>query len=168
MNTKIDFLQVALITATSAIAAYLDSTITFLAALIIAFSFNILAGFRADEVKLTIQRIFPPIFLKNFQGNKFKDSLMELLLITFVIYLLKIIADLMKYQSQSTYVVQFLAAIAIYYYFRNGLKNLKDVYPKNRFIAVVYHLISFKFRQLVGSDVADIVDAEENGKEVVK
>lgn len=159
---KFDYIQALSIAALTAISAYFDSTITFLAALLIAFVFNILAGFRADEVKITIRRIFPPIFLKNFQGNKFKDSLMELLIITFVTYLLKTIADLMKYQNQSAYVVQLLMAIAIYYYLRNGLKNLKIVYPKNRFIAVVYFLLAFKFRQLVGGDVADIIDENEN------
>ena len=61
MNTKIDFLQAFLITATSAIAAYLDSTITYLAALILAFAFNILAGFRADEVHIVLQRFTRPL-----------------------------------------------------------------------------------------------------------
>jgi hypothetical protein len=168
MDIKFDYLQALSIAIAAAIAAYFDSTITFLAALLVAFTFNILAGFRADEVHIKIQRFFPPIFLKNFQGNKLKDSLIELLLITSISYLLKIIADLMKYQSQSAYVVQFLIAIAIYYYFRNGLNNLKTVYPKNRFISVVYHLISFKFRQLVGADVADIIDHEETSKEAQK
>jgi len=164
---KFDYLQALSITVVTAVTAYFDSTITFLAALLIAFVFNIFAGFRADEVHLKIQRIFPPIFLKNFQGNKFKDSLMELMLITFVTYLLKIIVDLMKYENQSTYLVQFLNAIAIYYYLRNALKNLKTVYPKNRFIAVVYFLLAFKFRQLIGGEIADIVDENEN-KEVLK
>jgi hypothetical protein len=164
---KFDYIQALSIAAVTAISAYFDSTITFLAALLIAFIFNILAGFRADEVKLTIQRIFPPIFLKNFQGNKFKDSLMELLIITFVTYLLKTLADLMKYQQQSAYIVQLLMAIAIYVYLRNGLKNLKTVYPKNKFIAIVYFLLAFKFRQLFGGEIADIVDENEN-KEVSK
>lgn len=165
---KFDYLQAISIVAVTAISAYFDSTITFLAALLLAFVFNILAGFRADEVKIEIRRIFPPIFLKNFQGNKFKDSLMELLIITAVTYLLKTLADLMKYQNQSDYVVQLLMNIAIYYYFRNGLRNLKKGYPKNKFIAVVYFLLAFKFRQLVGGEIADIVDKNEEGKEEAK
>lgn len=164
---KFDYLQALSIAAVTAISAYFDSTITFLASLLIAFVFNILAGFRSDEVKIAIRRIFPPIFLKNFQGNKFKDSLLELVLITFVTYLFKIIIDLNKYQNQSTYVVQLFMAIAVYYYLRNALKNLKTVYPKNRFIAVVYYLLAFKFRQLVGGEIADIIDENEN-KEVIK
>lgn len=165
---KFDYIQAISITALTAVTAYFDSTITFLAALLLAFVFNILAGFRADEVKIEIRRIFPPIFLKNFQGNKLKDSLVELSLIAFVIYLLKMLADLMKYQNQSDYVVQLLMNIAIYYYFRNGLRNLKKGYPKNRFIAVVYFLLACKFRQLVGGEIADIVDENEDGKEIEK
>ena len=161
MNLKFDYFQAIAITAFASVAAYFDSTITFLSALLIAFVFNILAGFRADEVRVSLQRFFPPVFFKNFQGNKLKDSLMELFLITSIIYILKIIADLMKYESQSAYVVQFLSAIAIYYYFRNGLRNLQRVYDKNRFIAMLYFLIAFKFRQLVGGDVADIIDKTE-------
>ena len=168
MEIKFDYIQAFFITFFSAVFAYFDSTFTFLCALLAAFLFNIFAGFRADEVKIKIKRIFPPIFLKNFQGNKLKDSLFELFLITFIIYFLKMIADLMKYQEQSSYVVQFLTAIAIYYYFRNALKNLKLVYPKNRFIAMLYHLISFKFRQLIGSEIADIVEENETDKKETK
>lgn len=164
---KFDYLQAFSIAAVTAITAYFESTLTYVAALLIAFLFNILAGFKADEVHIKIQRIFPPIFLKNFQGNKLKDSLIELILIACVTYLLKAIADLMKFQDKSDYVVQLLMAIAVYYYLRNGLKNMRDSYSKNKFIAVVYFLLAFKFRQLVGGDVADIIDENEN-KEVIK
>ena len=158
---KLDYVQAFLISAFSALAAYMNSTFTFLCALLLAFLFNILAGFRADEVKLEIKRIFPPIIFKNFQGNKFKDSLFELFLIVGITYFLKGIADLMKYQNQSGYIVQFLTAIAIYYYFRNALKNLHKVYPKNQFISMLYYLVAFKFRQLIGANLADIVDKGE-------
>ena len=162
---RLDYLQGACIAIFTAIAAYFDSTIAYLTALLSAFALNILAGFRADEVRITIQRIFPPIFFKNFQGNKFKDSLMELFLITFITYFLKLLIDLHKYQSSSSYVVQFLLAIATYFYFRNSLKNLKMVYPKVKFIAFLYHLIAFKFKELVGSDVAEIINKVEKETE---
>ena len=149
----------------TAVAAFFDSTLSYLVALFAGFIFNILAGFRADEVKIEIRRIIPPVLLKNFSGNKFKDSLLELLLITSITYFLKGIADLMHYEESSSYVVQFLIAIALYYYIRNGLRNLNKGYPKVKFITMMYYLLAFKFRQIFGSDVADIVDkAEENNK----
>ena len=147
-------------------AAFMDSTFGYLIALLLGFSFNILAGFRADEVKLTLHRIFPPIVVfKNFKGNKFKDSLLELFLITSITYLLKGVIDLMDYDDKSVYVVQWLFAVAIYVYFRNGLRNLKEVYPHIKFIRILYAIISFKFRELFGDKVADIVNEEEKRDE---
>jgi hypothetical protein len=145
----------------SGLAAFFDSTLSYMIALLLGFTFNILAGFRADEVRVKLVRLIPPQFLQNFNGNKLKDSLMELFLITFITYFLKGIIDLMKCQDKSAFVVQFLIAVAIYYYFRNALKNLKKVYPKIKWISMLYNLISFKFRELVGSDVADIIEKEE-------
>ena len=145
---------------------FLDSTFSYLIALLLGFTFNILAGFRADEVKIKLHRIFPPIVaFEKFNGNKFKDSLLEFVLITSITYLLKGLMVLMDYDSQSTYVVQWLFAVAIYVYFRNGLRNLKEVYPHIKFIRILYAIISFKFRELFGDKVADIVNEEEKRDE---
>lgn len=156
-----NYLQALCISVVTGIAAFFDSTYSFLVALIIGFAFNILAGFRADEVKFKLVRLIPPKVLHNFQGNKFKDSLMEFFLITAITYMLKLIIDLNKFQSKSTYVVQFLLAIACYFYFRNGLRNLHQAYPRNKFISLVYFLLAFEFRKLVGADVADELDKIE-------
>ena len=143
-------------------AAFMDSTFSYLIALLLGFTFNILAGFRADEVKIKLHRIFPPIVaFEKFNGNKFKDSLLELVLIASTTYLLKGLIDLMDYDAQSTYVVQWLFAIAIYVYFRNGLRNLHEAYKKVVFIRIVYAILAFKFRELFGDKVADIVKEEE-------
>lgn len=161
MPYRIDYIQRVSLAAFVAVAAYFDSTITYLFALLIAFTFNIIAGFRADEVKFTIQRVFPPFRFQNFQKNKFKDSLIELLLITVITYILKLLIELLKYEASGAYVVQYLLAIAVYYYFRNALRNFHKAYPKIRFISLVYHLMSFKFRAIIGNDIADIIDKEE-------
>lgn len=168
MPYKLDHLQAIGIVIFSAIAAYFDSTLSFLCALVLAFAFNILAGFRADEVKIVIRRIFPPIYFENFQGNKLKDSLMELFLITGVTYILKALADLMKYETSGYYIVQFLIAVAVYYYLRNGLLNLKNVYASNKWLAMLYYILAFKFRALIGDDMADIIDKEERRKNTRK
>ena len=70
------------------LAAYFDSTITFVFALLGAFAFNILAGMKADEVKIKLSRVswFRVLRLTNFSGNKLKDSLAELCLIFFCTY----------------------------------------------------------------------------------
>ena len=156
------FCNAVLVAIFTAILSFFDSTSSYLLALIFGFAFNIIAGFRADEVKIILNRIFPPIFMfKNFKGNKFKDSLMELFLITGTTYLLKGLIDLMNYNDKSAYVVQWLFIVAIYVYFRNGLRNLVAVYPHIKFIRILYGLLSFKFREIAGDKIADIVDKEE-------
>ena len=147
------------------ISTFFDSTSGYLCALIIGFAINIIAGFRADEVKITLRRVFPPKWvLKNFCGNKLKDSLMELFLIVSLTYLLKLLIDLMDYQAHSKIVVQFLIALAIYWYFRNSLRNLNKAYPKVFFIRVLNAVVGFKFKELIGEDLAKIIEKEEKKK----
>lgn len=147
--------------------AYIDNTATFMGALMLAFTLNIFAGMRADNVKLKIERIYPPKLFENFDGNKLKDSLFELTLIVSLIYLLKGITDLMKYEQSSVYVVQYLCWIAVYAYLRTAIKNLSGAYPKNRFLKILNVVISFKFKELFGEELRDEIEKiereEENG-----
>ena len=145
-----------------AVVGFINPTGSYLMALVLAFGFNILAGLRADEVKIKLQRIIPPVFVTNFNGNKLKDSLFELLIITVVTYLLKGLVELMRLSGGSAYVVQVLVAFAIYYYFTNGLRNLQKAYPKSKWLRLLYHLITFKFKEFFGSDVANIMDKVED------
>lgn len=144
------------------VAGFINPTETYLMALVLAFGFNILAGLRADEVKIKLQRIIPPVLVTNFNGNKLKDSLFELLIITAITYLLKGLVELMKLNGWSAYVVQVLVAFAIYYYFTNGLRNLQKSYPKNKWLRLLYHLVTFKFKEFFGGDVANIMDKVED------
>ena len=141
------------------IAAYFDSTFTFMIALFAAFMFNILAGLRADEVKFTMWR------LANFDGNKFKDSLKEFLLIVVITYFLKGIMDLMQHNEKSVYAVQILVWIALYYYVRNSLRNLSKAYPKVKWIVVVYHLFSFQFGKIMPDSVNKAIEKTEQEDE---
>ena len=145
-----------------AVVGFINPTGSYLMALVLAFGFNIFAGLRADEVKIKLQRIIPPIYLKNFNGNKLKDSLFELLIITAVTYLLKGLVELMQLNGSSAYVVQVLVAFAIYYYFTNGLRNLQKVYPKWKWLRLLYHLITFKFKEFFGTDISNIMDKVED------
>ncbi len=150
------------------LVAFFDSTSNYLIALIIGFAFNILAGFKADDVKIKLHRLFPPVFMfKNFKGNKFKDSLLELFLIAGITYLLKGLMDLMDYDDKSRFVVQWLFIVAIYVYFRNGLRNLSESYPNIKFIRILYALLSFKFREITGDKIADIVEQGEKNEKII-
>lgn len=151
-------LQAPLMGLVTIIAAYFDSTSTFMIALLAAFSFNILAGLRADEVKFTMWR------LVNFDGHKFKDSLKELLLIVAITYFLKGVMDLMQHNEKSIYAVQILTWIALYYYIRNSLRNLSRAYPKSSWIRVVYHLFSFQFGKMMPESVNKAIEKADQEK----
>ncbi len=153
-----------LIITTSAIAAYFDTTISFVYALLLGFLFNILAGLRADQVTLRMVR-FPLPSLLNYRGSKLKDSLTELALILLITYTIKSIVDLLHFDDKSTYAVQMLIAVAVYYYLRNGLRNLQQAYPRNRFITSVYHLVAFKFREIMPSVVSMAVSVEPEAEQ---
>lgn len=148
----------------SALAAYFDTTITFVYALLLGFAMNVLAGLQADRVHIKMIR-FPFLAVVNFKGSKFKDSLAELAIILFITYSIKGIVDLMKFDEKSVYAVQTLIAIAVYYYVRNSLRNLKQAYPKNRWVAVVYYLVSFKFRDMMPAFVGEAIDMEEQDRD---
>lgn len=148
----------------AAIVAYFDTTLTFVYALLLGFTFNIFAGLRADKVHFKMVR-FPFFSLINFEGSKFKDSIVELAIIFFVTYLLKGLVDLMHFGDKSAYAVQILIAVAVYYYFTNGLRNLHQAYPTNKWIMFLYHFASLKFRELMPKAVVEAVDKAE-GKEV--
>lgn len=156
MERAKDFIVFAL----AAIAAYFDTTITFVYALLLGFSFNILAGLRADRVYFKMIR-FPFFSLINFRGSKFKDSLVELAVILFVTYLLKAVVDLMHFDDKSAYAVQILIAIAVYYYLSNGLRNLRQAYPNNKWISAVHYIVSLKFRKIAPKEVVQAIDVAE-------
>lgn len=151
-------IQTPLIGIFSMVAAYFDSTITFIYALMSAFVFNILAGMRADDVSLKK--------LGNFSLPKFKDSLIELMVICSVTYLLKGIMDLMNLDEKSTYAVQILIWVALYFYFRNGVRNLSKAYPRILWLRVLYHLISFQFTKAMPESVKEAINkvTEEDEK----
>lgn len=145
-----------------AVFAYFDSTLTFLYAILIAFALNIFAGFRADEVKIKLTRIIPPkLRSPNFNPNKFVTALKEFALTVFVIYILKSLVDLLKWEGGGVFVVQGLIAVACYFYIKNALRNLRKTFPNNQFIKFLDILIGLKFREIMGDKISDAIDKVE-------
>lgn len=140
-------LQIPIVGLTSVILAYFESTQSFIVALLLGFTFNILAGFKADNVHFEMWR------LCNFKGNKLIDSLKELLLILMITYFLKLLAELMKQGEHSYFIVECLIGVAVYYYVRNGLRNLSKAYPGNRWIKFIYIIIGLQFIEIMPEPV---------------
>lgn len=137
--------RILVVTSISCIAAYFDSTKTFILALMIAFAVNIYAGMLADDVSIKRR--------KNFKKKKFADSLKELFYITGTTYFIKALMDLMHFNERSVYTVQILICLALYFYVRNSFRNLKKANPESLWIRTVYHLISFQFAKAMPENV---------------
>lgn len=145
------------------LAGYLDTTKTFLYAFVIVFFFNIVAGFRADEVKVEMKRLFPPIFkLANFKPNKFKTALFEFTMIIFSIYLLKVLIDLFFLQEHSTFIVQALMGVAVYFYFKNILRNFRLILPNSNFIKFLDIAVSLKFKEIIPTSFSKAIEEVES------
>lgn len=97
-----EILPNALVGAATYIVSQFESTESFMFALFLGFTFNVLAGLRADDVFIKMFR------LCNFNGHKLKDSLIELFFIVLTTYFLKITADLMGETSKSIELVKWL------------------------------------------------------------
>lgn len=157
-SPHLNLIQYASVGFAGMLLAYFENTTGFLVALILGFTFNILAGFRADDVKIKMWR------LCNFNGNKLWHSLTELFLIVVITYFLKLIADLMNQEERSIYIVECLIWAAIYYYVRNALRNLSSVYTDIRWLRFVYYLISFQFKEFAPKFINKAWDASKDKK----
>lgn len=149
------------------LAGYLDTTKTFLYALVIVFFFNIVAGFRADEVRVEMKRLFPPLFKSaNFRPNKFKTALFEFTMIIFAVYLLKVLIDLFHLHEHSTFIVQALMGVAVYFYTKNIIKNARNILPNSYFFKFLDIALSLKFKEIIPTAFADAIDeVEKKNKE---
>lgn len=144
------------------LTAYFESTLLYIIAYYVAFSFNIIAGFRADEVKLKMLRIWPPgIILDKFDKSKFKDSLLEFFLILFTTHILRAIAEMNGFSGKAAMLVQILLGIATHSYLRKSLRNLSVAYPKIVWLKTIYILLAFKFKEIMPKSVSDAVDQAE-------
>lgn len=135
----------------AALAVRLDigSTSDFLAAVLIGFAFNVLAGLRADSVSFVHRR------LCNFNGHKFKDSLIELFLVVVITYLLQLIGVLVEYSEGALIITKWLFRIAVIFYIINGLRNLNKAYPKSRFVEALYIIVTAQFLKIAPDIMKD-------------
>ena len=136
-------IQQIVVTALSAILAWLSPTEGFLLALVIAFGFNIFCGMRADGVSV--------VRCKNFSFSKFSNALMELLLYTVIIYVMYGIMIGCHDNSQALFVIKMFTYIFCYVYICNAFKNLIKAYPKNIAFRVIYYVLRFEFTKALPS-----------------
>lgn len=56
--------------------------------------------------------------------------------------------------------------VFMYVYLSNGFKNLCISYPDNKSFRLIYHIVRFEFKRLMGENAAKIVEEHEEKIEI--
>lgn len=148
-----DNLRTIAVGVSTPIIAFLSPTDGFIYALILAFSFNIFCGMRADGVSI--------IKCSNFSCSKFKNAIIELLVYLLIIL---VVFSGMKFAgdtNQALFVSKTISYVFMYVYFMNGIKNLIKAYPDKIALRIIYHVIRLEFKRASPEYLQEIIDRVE-------
>lgn len=162
MNVTQEQLRLMLVSAISPILAFLTPTSGFITALVFMFVFNIICGMRADGVSVSVRGI------QRFTIFKFISALQEFLLYMMIIVVLFSAVTKMGDKDAAIMCAKTITYVFMYVYLCNGFRNLCMTYPKNKGFKLIYHIIRFEFKRLMGEHAAKIIEEqEEKEKQVI-
>lgn len=162
MNVTQEQLRLMLVSAISPILAFLTPTSGFITALVFMFVFNIICGMRADGVSVSVRGI------QRFTIFKFISALQEFLLYMMIIVVLFSAVTNMGDKDAAIMCAKTITYVFMYVYLCNGFRNLCTTYPKNKGFKLIYHIIRFEFKRLMGEHAAKIIEEqEEKEKQVI-
>ena len=160
MNVTQEQLRLMLVSAISPILAFLTPTSGFITALVFMFVFNIICGMRADGVSVSVRGI------QRFTIFKFISALQEFLLYMMIIVVLFSAVTKMGDKDAAIMCAKTITYVFMYVYLCNGFRNLCTTYPKNKGFKLIYHIIRFEFKRLMGEHAAKIVEEHEEKIEI--
>lgn len=152
MNVTQEQLRLMLVSAISPILAFLTPTSGFITALVFMFVFNIICGMRADGVSVSVRGI------QRFTIFKFISALQEFLLYMMIIVVLFSAVTKMGDKDAAIMCAKTITYVFMYVYLCNGFRNLCTTYPKNKGFKLIYHIIRFEFKRLMGEHAAKIIE----------
>ncbi len=150
----IDQLRVIAVSGISPILAYFTPTGGFLLGLFAMFSLNVWCGMRADGVSV--------VTCKNFSWNKFRQSMVELLLYVVIIEVMYLFMRSIDEPDNGILLIKTMTVVCSYVYLQNSFKNLIHAYPRIRTFRVVYHLIRFEFSRAMPAHVQRVIERIDN------
>lgn len=162
MSVSQEQLRLLIVSTCSPILAFLTPTSGFLTALVFMFVFNIICGMRADGVSVSVRGI------QRFTIFKFISALQEFLLYMMIIVVLFSAVTKMGDKDAAIMCAKTITYVFMYVYLCNGFRNLCTTYPKNNGFKLIYHIIRFEFKRLMGEHAAKIIEEqEEKEKQVI-
>lgn len=162
MSVSQEQLRLLIVSTCSPILAFLTPTSGFLTALVFMFVFNIICGMRADGVSVSVRGI------QRFTIFKFISALQEFLLYMMIIVVLFSAVTKMGDKDAAIMCAKTITYVFMYVYLCNGFRSLCTTYPKNNGFKLIYHIIRFEFKRLMGEHAAKIIEEqEEKEKQVI-
>jgi uncharacterized membrane protein YeiH len=134
-HTMIDTFKTMVVAACSALIAYFEPIDRFIFVTMLLYFTNLGVGVVAD---IYLTRTPPSIV-------KFWKSVKELATYLGVIFLVFTVSEKMDFDDGAIYIVKALMCLVIYFYTVNILKNGRRTNPKNKFIKVLYMLMTIDF-----------------------
>lgn len=134
-HTMIDTFKAATFAAFGALAAYFEPIERFLQVVALLYFANLIVAIVTDKLKNSS----PPSI------KKFWNSIKELTWYLFLIFLIFTVSERMDFEDGAIYVIKAVMALVIYFYSVNILKNATILSPQNRFVKVLYMLMTIDF-----------------------
>lgn len=128
----------------SSLVAAITPTGGFVTALLLAWSFNVWCGMRADGV-INIK-------CQNWSWRKFAHALAELCMYLLIVEVVALITYSCGDANEGIFACKTINYVFVWYNIENGLKNLCKSYPKNRAFWIVYLFIRFEFTKMLRID----------------
>ena len=126
------------------IMAIVAPTKGFVAALALAWAFNVWCGMRADGV-INIK-------CRNWSWQKFSHALLELVAFLSVIWLVALITYNCGDAEAGLYACKTINYIFVWSCFENGLKNLCKAHPQTKALWIVYLFVRLEFTKMLRID----------------
>lgn len=155
-------IRLLIVSTCSPILAFLTPTSGFITALVFMFAFNIICGMRADGVSVSIKGAH------RFSIFKFVSALQEFLLYIIIIVVIFSAVTNVGDKDAAIMCAKTITYVFMYVYLCNGFRNLCITYPKNKGFKLIYYIIRFEFKRLMGEHASKIIEEqEEKEKQVI-
>lgn len=154
-------IRLLMVSTCSPILAFLTPTSGFLTALVFMFVFNIICGMRADGVSVSIKGA------QRFTIFKFVSALQEFLLYIMIIVVIFSAVTKMGDKDAAIMCAKTITYVFMYVYLCNGFRNLCMTYPNNKGFKLIYHIIRFEFKRLMGEHASKIIEEQEKKEKQV-
>lgn len=114
------------------LASILSPIQNVLIVLSVTFVFNIWIGISADKIVNNV----------NFSVKKAFSAFMQMAITMFFVYYTYMVFEQFEMDKLGKEVVKWISLLAVYFYATNIVRNISDIYPRNKFYSFAYDVLT--------------------------